>query len=103
MTSVDGLAVGVYNYTIHVDDGLGGTADDTVMVSVTNVGPSLSHPSDVVYSHGSTGNEISWVATDGSTGATSFTIYRNSTTVSSGSWSSGVPIVTSVDGLAVGV
>ncbi|MHA1370168.1 MAG: hypothetical protein ACTSRA_10690 [Promethearchaeota archaeon] len=51
--------------------------------------PVISTPPDINYIYGSIGNSISWTVTDADTGATSFTIYRNSTTVSSGSWTPG--------------
>ncbi len=42
--SIDGLAVGSYNYTITIDDGLGGFANDTVRVTV--VAPPPPEPVD---------------------------------------------------------
>jgi|GEM_PF-2007347 len=100
--NVDGLAVGSYNYTIVASDGLGGSVQDEVIVTVLNVPPSVTHPADVVYSYGVSGNSISWTVTDTSVGTTSYRILRNGTQVGSGTWVSGAPVNINVDGLFVG-
>jgi len=64
--------------------------------------PTITHPADISYNLGAIGNQISWTITDASTGTTSYTIFRNSTSITSGSWTSGVPITESVEGLGVG-
>jgi len=100
--NVDGLAIGSYNYTIVATDGLGGSVQDTVIVNVLNVAPTITHPSDISYVVGLTGNQISWIITDASTGTRGFTLYRNGILIASGSWASGVPVMKNVDGLAIG-
>ncbi|MFW9972647.1 MAG: ABC transporter substrate-binding protein, partial [Candidatus Odinarchaeota archaeon] len=61
--NLDGLSIGTYNYSIEVTDG-SKTVEDSVMV---NVVPRLviSHPSDISYTEGATGNTISWVVSEG--------------------------------------
>ncbi|MBN2153154.1 MAG: hypothetical protein JW839_17000 [Candidatus Lokiarchaeota archaeon] len=101
--SVDGLPCGSYNYTIVATDGLGGSVQDSAVVTVlTNTQPSITHPADITYAAGQTGNVISWTVTDATTGTRSYTIYRNGTSIASGTWSSGTPVAQNVDGLAPG-
>ncbi|MEX2725780.1 MAG: PKD domain-containing protein, partial [Candidatus Sigynarchaeum springense] len=101
--NIDGLAVGSYLYSINVNDGFGSFIQDTVLVIVLNVAPSITHPADIVYTFGETGNFISWNIIDLSTGATSYVIERNNVSVFSGSWASDVPFGYSVDDLANGL
>ena len=100
--NVDGLTVGVYNYTIIVNDGIDGIVNDTVLVKVRNVSPIISSPSDIHYTVGDSGNEIIWTVTDASIESTSFTIYRNGSSIANGTWISNVSEVQNVDGLDVG-
>ncbi len=67
-----------------------------------NSPPLLTSPSDLSYQVGQTGKSISWIVTDTSVGTTSYTIYKNSSSVRSGSWNSGASIQIDVDGLPVG-
>jgi outer membrane protein assembly factor BamB len=100
--NVTGLPVGSYNFTIVATDGFGGSAQDMVIVTVLNVAPAITFQSDITYSAGAAGNSISWTVTDASTATTGYTIYRNGTSVATGSWTSGTPVVQNVDGLSVG-
>ena len=65
--------------------------------------PSINHPSDITYSLGSTGNSISWTITATNTGTTGYTIYRNGTSIATGSWTSGIPVTITFYGLAAGI
>ena len=67
---------------------------------VTNPTPTISHPSDISYQEGQTGNSISWTATDDN--PTTYTITQNGAQIASGSWSSGSSISINVDGLSAG-
>lgn len=100
--SVDGLAVGTYNYTIKVTDVGSNTANDTVYVIVSDgTDPTIDSPADVPYDEGATGNSISWNPSD--LNPISYVIYKDGVPVKSGSWnSSSETISISVDGLAVG-
>jgi len=100
---VDGLGMGSYNYTIVASDGHGATVNDTVIVTVTNAPPSITHPPDVTYPHQTTGHAITWQVFDASRGTTSYTIYRDGAPVHSGTWASGGSIVHDVDNLDVGI
>jgi len=62
---VDGLNPGVYNYTLQVFDRSGNHASDAVSVFVVDTGsPTISHPDDVEFIEGTSGNLISWDAND---------------------------------------
>jgi FlaG/FlaF family flagellin (archaellin) len=102
--NIDGLAKGVYNYTIIVSDISGNIAFNTVIVSVLDTTSPIfvSIPSDLQYSEGSSGNTRSWIATDNY--PATYEVYRNgSFTGDTGSWTSAVFITINIDGLAKGV
>jgi hypothetical protein len=78
-----------------------GYYDDVSVSTYTGV-PTITHPADISYNLGMTGNQISWTITDASTGTRSYTIYRDGSSIASGSWTSGTPVTKNVDGLAAG-
>jgi parallel beta-helix repeat protein len=100
--SLDGLANGTYNYTVIVWDLSGNNASDEVLVyvGVTDTTPPLieSFP-DISYVVGTTGNSITWIASDQF--GLNYTITRDDVVIESGSWDGG-PITINVDGLAIG-
>ena len=102
IVNVDGLTEGSYNFTIIVNDTKGNTAIDMVNVTVTSSNPPLvSHPLDISYTAGDLGTyQISWVPEDADPNA--YTIYNNSIKIDSNNWTSLVPIVLDVSGLAEG-
>ncbi|MEX2682002.1 MAG: hypothetical protein Q6373_010400 [Candidatus Sigynarchaeota archaeon] len=68
-----------------------------------NTAPVITPAAEVVYSHGATGNTISWNISDSTPeDGASYIIRRNGTQVGNGSWTSGSPVTCSVDGLSVG-
>jgi hypothetical protein len=100
---IDGLAPGNYNITIIALDGIGLQVSDEVIVTVTNVNPTITAPADITYLAGATGNSISWTATDATVSSPTYSITRNGTiVVNATAWTSGTAIVYSVDGLSVG-
>ncbi|MFX0061103.1 MAG: ABC transporter substrate-binding protein [Candidatus Hermodarchaeota archaeon] len=62
--------------------------------------PKVTSPPDQTYAEGTTGHNISWIATDDN--PDNYTIYRNGTQLTMGAWTSGMAITVSIDGLAVG-
>ena len=97
---VDGLDIGVYNYTIVVNDTLGKTSIDTAIVTVLDsTPPELDHPDDIDCELGSTGNAITWNPTD--LEPDSYKLYQEGSLVEEGPWP-GTVIEYSVDGLGVG-
>ncbi len=99
--NIDGLSVGVYNYTIVVYDTSGNYANDTVFVTVIEtIEPTIDHPADMDYEEGTTGHSITWTSSDEH--PSHYVVYRNGTQVVSESWD-GSSITVNVDGLGVGV
>ncbi len=67
-----------------------------------NEQPAITSPENVAYASGTTGHSISWTITDATTGTRTYMVYCDGAFASSGTWTSGSTITTSVDGLAVG-
>jgi len=100
-TSIDGLQIGEYNYTLLVNDTNGNSGRGTVFVFVFDTAPAFEGPNaDIVYNVGSTGHSILWSATD--LNPANYTVYNNSEIYTFSPWD-GEPITTYVDGLAIGV
>jgi len=106
--NIDGLASGVFNFTIVVKDGLGGQIQDQVDVTVvvnelpTHVG---SYPEDISYTEGETGNTIQWTFSDDTVLNPIYTIYVDSVALTGEidqAWTSEATITMNVDGLSVG-
>ena len=100
---VGGLDVGIYNYTLFADDGIGGISQATVLVTVLNVAPSITCGIiNITYVAGETGQVLYWNVTDLSTASTNYTINRNGTQVKTDFWTTGDELNCSVDGLYPG-
>lgn len=101
---IDGLAVGIYSYSIEYDDGRGATNMDVASVTVSNTAPAFTAtPIDVSYEIGSDGNQLSWTFSDISTNNPTYTITRDGVNVLSDiACASGVDIDVSADGLTSG-
>ncbi len=98
--NVDGLALGLFNYTVQVSDTSGNTATDTVFVTVIDTtSPSINGPAATDYLYDSTGNSIVWVGSD--ILPMSYQILRNGAVIDSGIWD-GSDITISIDGLEPG-
>ena len=100
--SVDGMEVGIHNITIVVNDGLGKTTQNEVIVTVYNDDPVVSHPSDNTYIFGQTGNTIIWTITDDSVAITEFSILCDGNEINTSIWISGNQIVQNIDSLLDG-
>lgn len=100
---VDNHAMGEWNYTIIVYDGAGNCVIDTVIVSVLDGNPpSVDGPADFNYSRGSTGNTISWSATDSH--PSSYQILLDGLEIDSGAWTLTTEVFgINIDGLEVGI
>ncbi|MEX2726465.1 MAG: nitrous oxide reductase family maturation protein NosD [Candidatus Sigynarchaeum springense] len=99
---VDFLSLGDHNVTIRIDDGYGSTLQDEVTVHVYNVDPVVTHPADVSFVQGTSGNSISWTVTDLSYMLHNYSIFVDGVKRASGYWNSGSPIHFNVDSLSVG-
>ncbi|MGY5876099.1 MAG: NosD domain-containing protein, partial [Candidatus Thorarchaeota archaeon] len=64
--TIDGLAVGVYTYSLVITDLDGNSASDSVIVTVVddNDAPIISSPDDFSYVYGTNGNFINWDVSD---------------------------------------
>ena len=63
-------------------------------------GPEITSPADVTFSEGTTGNTISWTATDAN--PDEYRITRNGDLAESRTWISGSPIIYDIDALTSG-
>ncbi|MHA1224301.1 MAG: right-handed parallel beta-helix repeat-containing protein [Candidatus Heimdallarchaeaceae archaeon] len=100
--SIDGLSVGVYNYTILLNDTLGNTIKDTVWVTVTENFPPylISNTEDFSYVEGTTGHVINWYTETDDSGT--YWIYLDDVQIETHELGNGVDIIISVDGLSAG-
>jgi parallel beta-helix repeat protein len=98
--SLDGLGIGVYNYTVRVNGSDGSWLEDTAFVTIKDtIPPTIDSPEDIQYEVGTSGNIITWNPMDAS--PHSYELYRNDTLIDSGSWN-GSEIIVNVDGLEIG-
>ena len=102
IVSLDGLEAGIYNYTCIVYDDGGNMDSDTVMVEIIDsFAPSISSPTDIEFTEGTTGQSIVWTGTD--LHPDQYTIYQDGSPIKSGAWNSSDDTITvSLDGLAPG-
>lgn len=97
---VDGLDLGVWNFTLLVSDTYGNSTTDTVMVTVVDTSaPEIDGIPNIFYELGSTGNIVTWDPTDLS--PESYKIYLDGSMIATASWD-GSPINLNIDGLPVG-
>jgi parallel beta-helix repeat protein len=96
---IAGLPLGIYNFTLFVNDTNGNYVADTIMVNVFDYPPQISSPLDVVYHVGTLGHIIRWTTTE--VNPLSYCVYRNGTVYDSGPWTGGY-VQISVDGLSIG-
>ena len=98
--NINGLAVGIYNFTIYTADQWNSDIDTVIVTVEDTSAPILDSPDDFEYQLGSTGHNVTWTATDAS--AETYILYRNGTQIATDSWTSTLEISINVDGLAVG-
>ncbi|MFW9921123.1 MAG: nitrous oxide reductase family maturation protein NosD, partial [Candidatus Thorarchaeota archaeon] len=99
---VDDIDEGEHVLVLTIYDVDGNSASDTVLVRVIddNVNPTIVDPDDIIYTEGTTGNNIVWDAEDAY--PASFEVRYNNTVLYSGSWG-GARIIVNVDGLTPGI
>lgn len=99
-TKVDGLTLGIFNFTIVIYDEAGNSDQDTVFITVIDTSPpQIVRLSKIQYEEGTPDHFIAWELTE--LHPYNFTIYKDGTVNSSGSWD-GSDISINVTGLAVG-
>jgi len=99
VVDLDGLPVGTYEFKIKAYNTYK-TAENIVNVEVNIF--DISHPPDINYTVGDTGNTISWVVTSTLVISPTYYIYQDNVSIDTNSWSSGSPIEINIDGLSVG-
>ncbi|MBY9001602.1 MAG: right-handed parallel beta-helix repeat-containing protein [Candidatus Heimdallarchaeota archaeon] len=99
---IDGFDVGIYIYQIIVFDQSRNHAFDTVLVNVVDTTSPIitSSPSDLTFDYGTTGNNISWIATD--LDPDSYTILMNGTLFTEDNWFNDTEIIIVLDSLNIG-
>ena len=76
--AIDGLEMGSYVYAIEVDDGYGKIIRGIFNVKVNNTSPNITTQfSNITYEEGSSGNNISWTASDPSMNNPTYSVYRD--------------------------
>jgi parallel beta-helix repeat protein len=99
--SVDGLALGVYNYTLVMNDTSGNSARDTVFITVVDsTAPTIDRPADISYELGTVGHNLVWLPLD--LNPASCIILKDGDVEMAGDWN-GSAITISIDGLALGL
>lgn len=100
--NVDGLSIGIHNYTLYLDDIFSQSTTSTVFVIVTTVDgtPYVSHQFSLFLFAGMPTNNITWIGFDSD--PDTYSVYLNGTEIESGTWSSGVPIVVFLVSLEIG-
>ncbi len=97
---LDGLDLGMWNFTLLVFDTYGKSTANTVMITVADTtAPDIDSIPNILYELGSTGNVITWSPTDLS--PESYEIYLDGSVIEEASWD-GSPIDLNTDGLMVG-
>ncbi|OLS28196.1 MAG: hypothetical protein HeimC2_08510 [Candidatus Heimdallarchaeota archaeon LC_2] len=98
--TIDGLDIGLYNFTIRINDTDSNISVDTVFVTVTDSPQILSTADDLIYSEGSSGNSIFWEVSDSS--PTNYSLFKNGVLLNQSNWSNGIIITEYIDGLLKG-
>jgi peptide/nickel transport system substrate-binding protein len=94
----------IYNatYSIYIDDILNQTGSWEVGVPVNPLTVQISHPDDVSYINGSTGNSITWYILTNLELNTIYYVYQNDSLFDTGGWQSGSPVTINIDDFTEG-
>jgi len=65
-------------------------------------GPWITHPTDISYDEGETGNTITWQVNSSADTSGAYTVYRNGSTWTTGTWSNATNFQVNVDGCLPG-
>jgi hypothetical protein len=101
---IDGLGLGIYNYTLVVTDISNLNSIDTVWISVVvdETPPTIDNPPDTYYQVGTTGNNVTWTPEDEF--PDHYEIFLNGTSLEEDEWDPEDQNITiSIDGLEEGV
>ena len=97
-------AMGLYNCTLVVNDGLGLTANDSLVVNITNHPPRIFEaPTNITYEYNATGHVLSWRPYDYSAnGSRRYEGFVDGSSIANGTWSNYSFVDIGVDGLGLG-
>ena len=100
--SIDGLDLGIHNFTIIASDKTGLVGTDFVLITVEDTESPLivESPDDIIYEFESKGHLLIWEAVDSL--PANYSIYRNGLKIRENSWQVNEQIALKIDGLAVG-
>ncbi|MFX0134595.1 MAG: ABC transporter substrate-binding protein [Candidatus Hodarchaeota archaeon] len=103
--NVDGLPVGLHEYRIEVFSGGVKWTEDIVYVGVLSLDSLpiyITHPLNITYTEGQTGNNIIWSITSNVLVSPHYNLYVDDVFNKTDSWASGIPVVINVDGHSAG-
>ncbi|MGY5852091.1 MAG: hypothetical protein RTU92_00830 [Candidatus Thorarchaeota archaeon] len=100
--SLDGLSFGTYALSLVLHEASGFSSYDTVIVEVEDrTDPIVTHPEDIIYTVGVTGNNFTWIMED--LNPSSYEVYVNGEMIGSGNWNARVASIDlNVDDLTIG-
>jgi hypothetical protein len=100
---IDGLSIGVYNFSIVFMDSSGNIVENETRTDVIDTTTPIITvtPADLTYELGLLGNILIWVASD--LDPSSYFLYQNEVQIDIRSWISTVPVIYDVDDLPVGI
>ncbi|MFX0025507.1 MAG: ABC transporter substrate-binding protein [Candidatus Hermodarchaeota archaeon] len=101
IVTLDHLSPGTYTYQISAKNE-NEMVQDTVIVIVDAHVLTITHPEDITFTEGSTGNAITWIITTNLELDPTYDLYINDTFSYSDSWESGVSIFIDLDALTKG-
>jgi len=97
--TVDGFGIGIYNFTLLVQDINLRTNTSTVFVHVVDsTPPAIDHPSDINTTNSSV--SITWQVSDNH--PSTYTVFLDAEELTSGPWTSGTPVTIDLTDLTVG-
>ncbi|OLS29050.1 MAG: hypothetical protein HeimC2_02450 [Candidatus Heimdallarchaeota archaeon LC_2] len=98
--NVTGLGIGIYNYTISINDTENNIVVNTLFVQVTDIPEIIDAPSNLIYGEGSPGNSLIWNSTD--TLPRNYEVYLDEILFDTGNWNNSGTIEVIIDGLSKG-
>ena len=82
--TIDGLAIGTYNYTLAAFDGINGTTQNQINVTVlASILPVITPSANLTYTYLWPNEAISWMIADNSTNSPWYSLYVNGSIVNS--------------------
>ncbi|MCE7737489.1 MAG: hypothetical protein GPJ54_21545 [Candidatus Heimdallarchaeota archaeon] len=98
--NIDGFSVGVYNFTIQINDTDDNMVSHTMFVEVTDIPSWISQPNDTNYNEGSGGNTIVWIGSDDFPNY--YKVFLEGSLYFSSTWQDNTDIILDIDGLDKG-